>query len=1313
MDTALFWELMDDGEMAEKSRQGASMTRHGAELQLYETSGVGLDFDGVRRVLNAFGKPNTVEQAQSIVDRFGMPGQDGVRVIPPGKYDEAHEWISGLREPPPEGDPPDLESASSLDDDPQAPPPGFDTYGSGLAERWKAYMADRATVAAPSGCGGSGLLMLNQQSVMHYVGELVKQWRSHNGRWSQVNADMKRFNRCHACAQTRPGELCRLCASAPGPGRYPPAPRPLAPPPHRGLIAAHNVGAGKTAIALGVALYARRAWPDCTVIIAAEDADARTLSSSLPGEYHRFPEFGIDKIPASDLEKTRHEMAVGPAMLPVTCYAFPPACPELQPLPDGSPSVMIWSLETTMKDSLVTKIDDDDSQQFQRDRYGVVKVDDQNRPLAQTRQAERSLKPHWTRAPCTRTSGQTCLHGARRIPDGPVVLLVDEGHNLAVREGTPTRLENYAIMREFLRSPASANVYRILLTATPGSTPREVTELASLVTPDTPEVAQILAELGSGSDDPALHHEFATVMRGCVDVWQTLGNSAVYPILRFADDRVPFQDKNTAAKHVRSTCTRAPSGYSHVEAASALRDDDGFRTYAAHVAALHTASATADTVAIDDVLMHAVTDARGAADDEDDAGQAGSIEMVVPASNEAVLKGPTLAQEAVRALASARTFAQFTHSFVRGSYKTRPERIKKKLRGDSPHAGVLGSSVSALREAAWRGEREPPPCALTDVAPRLAMLAMELLRPVQNPNEAERAIQEQTGRVMPACKQLVVVPLLPSQKNYFPQHLFVRDLLEIVCGLRPLKWDDRTGESAVEPGQLYYVSTQNKDVYKQLNSKGCGGCRVDENPDQCGRFNLRTNMYGQQVPVVLIHDAKRTTAYSLQAVQRIHLTDWCDPTVAAQAMGRSQRPFAAQKLPDDRRRVAVLTYSVCGSDGNGKADENVAGRRIATTINQALRNDATDAGEGRNKADADLSLASAVNRATSVLRDKSSADLERSAKLERAQQMAQTLAAQGPHSTMTNIEFQLLLFLAVDLCAAQWDGSSTVQLPEKVISAMRTLPSSLRDALPWRDGRGAVEKQWPSVDRMKLPPRLAPLAADIARVAGNQAENARRTGYLAQSIASALAVVKAWDRDSTKRAPVGLDEALARAHAIPYAPVLQLYRGLMAASVSCALYAQIHRRIGQLPGIPTECGIPQEVACAGSADTGRVCEKDEDATQSTVDLSDTVAKLLQSMEQLDEPDLPDLHDASVAYGDALRAGDEERATRMRQEVQTLQAQRRDVVNDAVERQRDAAERVARYVGEMIEAATTLACESGDASGGCASVRQTGQTLRNQ
>ena len=728
------------------------------------------------------------------------------------------------------------------------------------------------------------------------------------------------------------------------------------------------------------------------------------------------------------------------------------------------------------------------------------------------------------------------------------------------------------------------------------------------------------------------------------------------------------------------------------------------------MAQLHTASASADTVPIDDVLMHAVTDARGVEDDEDDEGApAPAAAAAERAGAAAVLRGPELAQQAVRALASARTHAQFGAELLRGGYNSRPERIKAKLRGATGGAGLLGASAEALRAAARRGDAAPPDCPLTEHAPRLALLAMELLRPVAAPNEAERAVAARPGRVMPACKQLVVVPLLPSQKQRYPQQLFVQYLLEIVCGLAPL----RQGETP-RAGQQYYVSTRNKDVHLQLSSKGCGGCTPDDRVDasQCGTFNLPSNMYGEIVPVVLIHDAKRTTAYSLQALQRIHLTDWCDPTVAAQAMGRAQRPFAAEKLPANRRRVQVLTYSLCpgtGDPGGGAAaaEASDVGETGETALG-AVQRAVTAEGGG--------ALAPTLREAASVLRDDATEALERSALLERGVHLARTAASQPAGAPITNVDYQLLLYLALDLRAAQRDGSELIVLPPGAVQAMRQLPPALRTALPWGD-RAALDRSWPTVEAARPQPLLRPHGAAIADALQRESLRERQVGYLDQSIGAALATVLTWRSGSGSGAgagPSGLDEALARAHAIPYTPVLQLYRGLMAASVSCSLYAAIHAAFGQLPGMPEPCGIPQEVACVGSGEAPPGCgDGDDDGggvrAASEPQFGDAIGELRVAIGELRDTDLPDVANLSVQLGDALRAGDVARAEALRAQVDAREAERASVVREDAARRQRAARRIAALVGSMIGRAAGAAC-SQQPDAACARVQEVASKL---
>lgn len=383
-----------------------------------------------------------------------------------------------------------------------------------------------------------------------------------------------------------------------------------------------------------------------------------------------------------------------------------------------------------------------------------------------------------------------------------------------------------------------------------------------------------------------------------MDVWQTLGNTAVYPTLRFEDDRVPFVDEVQAVKHVNATCVQSAS-YDVTSAVDALREDPGFKAYAEYYVSRQNAAHGVADVPLSAVLGQAVLDSRGVNEEdvEEEKTDTWSDGVELPAQ-EIAFRDAELDKEAqsdldtsnkhtlaAAALASARTFAQFVPSAIAGNYGSRPERIKRLLFGKREQGtvvkpGLLQQSAEALRTAAARGDRSLPDCPLSSACPRLASLAMKIMEALPQPllQPETEIMQGNAQRFVPPCKQLVVVPLSRTQKHGFPQHLFVRRLLEIVCNLSPLKW--RGGplgqEDAIEPGKVYYLDTANADVNQQL--KGCGGCvpSASVNRDSCSTFNYPENAMGQIIPVVLIHDAARTTAYNMEGLQRIHLTDWCD-----------------------------------------------------------------------------------------------------------------------------------------------------------------------------------------------------------------------------------------------------------------------------------------------------------------------------------------------------------------------------------------------------------------------------------------------------
>ena len=88
-------------------------------------------------------------------------------------------------------------------------------------------------------------LAINQLAVIDHVQREIGEWRDDNEQWSQATTKQE------------------YLAS----GRE----HKIAPPARRGLLVCHNVGAGKSAIATGCAVAARRAWGETSVIFVGAD----------------------------------------------------------------------------------------------------------------------------------------------------------------------------------------------------------------------------------------------------------------------------------------------------------------------------------------------------------------------------------------------------------------------------------------------------------------------------------------------------------------------------------------------------------------------------------------------------------------------------------------------------------------------------------------------------------------------------------------------------------------------------------------------------------------------------------------------------------------------------------------------------------------------------------------------------------------------------------------------------------------------------------------------------------------------------------
>jgi hypothetical protein len=361
---------------------------------------------------------------------------------------------------------------------------------------------------------------------------------------------------------------------------------------------------------------------------------------------------------------------------------------------------------------------------------------------------------------------------------------------------------------------------------------------------------------------------------------------------------------------------------------------------------------------------------------------------------------------------------------------------------------------------------------------------------------------------------------------------------------------------------------------------------------------------GQIFPVVLIHDAGYTTGYNMEAVQRIHFTDWCDPTVAAQAMGRAQRIGAAKRLPPDRREAVVFTYSVCGdADGNDEKTHSDAGAAMMRTLDREIG----DLGE-------------AVVTAHAILRRLAADEYERFDAVRPMLSLARQAAEGEPGRTVSETDYRMLLM-------ADQGHTSALPLSETLRTRIRDAGQSLARAVPQEACEAmfgdattpaarleAAMAGWkyarPYLDTMRSPVRE--LAADLVRELDNMATRVSTVARGYGDVAAAMQVALSWRGRVRPQALGTIDEMLAAAYAAAYEPVLRLYEGMMRASVSCALYAPLHATRGQLPGLPQKCGIPQKARClSGATPHGGACGRD--SSQQTADVNSELAEPIEAL----------------------------------------------------------------------------------------------------
>ena len=1085
-------------------------------------------------------------------------------------------------------------------------------------QQWRRKMLNIATDDSMPTCEDRHKRrMVNQDSVIHYVGEQIRHWKDSNTKWSAAAA---------AAAQGPDGKL--------------------KPPPKPGLLVYHNVGGGKTATQLGVALRARAQWPkDLTVIIAADPEQVALLQRDLPDEYALM---GVSKGTAAP-EKTTLNLDGGGGgrawqprglRLPQTVTAFKP----LRRARRQHDSAVVLSMSDAVKNALV----DATAGVPLRERQLLMAYDDPKRRGAK----------------------------ARKFPAGPVLLIIDEAHKLVDSGRSDVMGANYAVMRRFLQQQPP-NVYCVLLTATPGSTPSDVAQLCSIVAP-AQQRAAIQAVARRGGVTPGKLADFSDAMSGCVDAWNMLGAPMFAP-LRFATERVsveeapaPFDGAENATRHILATCggeldLETASITGSTQSTALMTQEEDYVSYVDMLSGTGTGvlPATGENAEIMAETASAAKRLRA----QTVMGTPHSAEWVQPPDDAA----PVAAQDttvtvvmrnavrdaheraggsdndahlrrratACKVLANARLYAQFEPQLLaRGSHteRARPERVLRRLRD------ACRKSRDAILSACNEGAVAPPPCELRSLSPRLSLLAMRLLRPVSTPTAAELAAAAAASRgVMPPCKQLVAIPLAGTQMRGYPQQQFVRAVLEDVCGLKLYPVDGQTQEGV----QYYIDAVLSGDAAQRLGSQGpfnagnaaaatalrerakgaaerpraaiiaeqlgkpatrkvvadrsaaaqYSGRKASEvteslagrmAPIQLGGWTFRSQeappaveaahrgsydrlsrqVYGATVPVVLLPNADFCMGYNLLSVQRIHLTDWADPSIMAQAMGRAQRMFGACALPAERRHISVYTYSTgCRPEGS------VSSRRSAEVGSVIVRElDTAVAEEGGD-------LARAAEDAFRALQARGASERGEPPDLRRALEQVKKAARKRRHGgTLAPIDLATAKTLRetryADLIRGEVD-----QLSEE----LRAAQSAGRLVVPPSADQGDKDQLF--VEAMRdVPLRLTEAWPRVEQELGRRLAQRKGSRDAYQAAARALRRLVAWRRDAIEpSSSVGIDELLARAYATWYGPVVRLYAALMEASISCAFYGALHAAHGQLAGMPETCGVPQRLSC-GAAD---------------------------------------------------------------------------------------------------------------------------------
>lgn len=604
-----------------------------------------------------------------------------------------------------------------------------------------------------------------------------------------------------------------------GPGK------PIIPAGRRGLLVAHSVGAGKTGTMLGCALAARQQWPEATVIFAAAPDVTAGNANNFKNDYDLFE---ADLTPAEERprpERTTLSLDGGRgAVWGPTGYRLDHRVSPLFRTQRGRDTVVLLTL-----DNLIRKLVDRSSATGPRRLFPPTK---------------------------------------RRWPDGPVVLIVDEAHNLTTSAGTGPIVENYRSLRQFLMDDeASRNVFVVLCTATPGETAREAAELCQMVAPRSEAAKRAIDGVIRETSDAHIE-ALGTAVRGCVDFFSALGNAELYPIVRFVDRRGAalaqpyFTSQYAALQHVNSVCSTSRG----------------------------KAPGAVERFLAEPLVVRAVREYGLSGASPYDRALA-----VLQRASEGIRRSERL--EANHALVG---LARYHTAILKARKNTKdPAKMfvkKSKGKAEKEIAEFMDANAAVLRrqlvEATRRGTDADAPPPLRDLATMAPKLVTLLLRMMDGGRDG----------VLP-CKQVVVIPVPSSQNTVFRQHYIVEVALQKLCGLQLYKGGKdhrRTYINAARgPRGVKDAAVRRRIVQKWLDKK-------------TGIFNAPDNHRGERMPVLFLPDDRYVVQYSLLGIQRIHIVDWGKAGAVAQAIGRAQRPLAACVLPRDERVTTVHTYAECG-----------------------------------------------------------------------------------------------------------------------------------------------------------------------------------------------------------------------------------------------------------------------------------------------------------------------------------------------------------------------------------------------------------------